>query len=47
MYENVVVKPKRPWVYDGDENMPEVIYEDNNDQAFKSVMKKTKEDKDE
>ena len=27
MYENIVVKPKRPWVYDGDENMPEVMYE--------------------
>jgi hypothetical protein len=30
MYEGVTVKPKRPWVYLGNENMPPVEYEDLN-----------------
>ena len=45
MYEGINVVPKRPWVYDGDSEMPSVGFGQNNDQAFKNIMKQTKEDK--
>ncbi len=40
MYEGITVKPKRPWVYLGNENMPPVEYEGLNESNFKSMQRK-------
>lgn len=45
MYEGITVKPKRPWVYLGTENLPPVEYQEINESSFKSIIKKNVENK--
>lgn len=45
MYEGITVKPKRPWVYLGTENLPPVEYQEINESSFKAIVKKNIESK--
>lgn len=40
MYEGIVVKPKRPWVHLGTQNLPPVCYQEINETSFRTVAKK-------
>ena len=40
MYEGITVKPKRPWVYLGTENLPPVEYQQINQSSFKQLARK-------